>query len=156
MYMHILLLSFFFLKSVRSVLPTDYIKSLFDRKVSNVQTRKAQFNLFSLPNLSCSASRNSSHCGGANQINCLLETCLGAVDFSMRNKGKTKKYMQQVVAKDQIRNTIFQSGWSSCAVTLFGSSFHFLEGPTSCCYLYFISTCLYSCFSVIFCKCVVL
>ena len=39
--------------------PTEYLKSLYERKVSNVQTRKAQLDLFSLPNESCSVSRNS-------------------------------------------------------------------------------------------------
>ena len=35
-----------FLESVRSVLSTDYLNSLYEGKVCNVQTRKTQVNLF--------------------------------------------------------------------------------------------------------------
>ena len=66
-----------FLKSVRSVQSTENHNSLYARKVSNVQTRKAQPNLFSLPNESCTVSHNFLRYRGAKVINCFLEIGLG-------------------------------------------------------------------------------
>ena len=120
--------SYFFLQSVRSVVPTKFLDTLNERKVYNVQTRKTQLSLFSLPIESCSVSRNSLRCRGSTLINCLLETGLGTVDFSIRIKRKTLKYMQHVIVKDQISNN-FSVILLSCAVTLFVSSLHTLEGP---------------------------
>ena len=62
-----------FLKSVCSVQSTEYPNSLFKRKMSNVQPRKAQLNL-SWPNESCSVqSHNSLRYRGAKLINFFLE-----------------------------------------------------------------------------------
>ena len=99
-------------------------------KYLNIRTKKAQFNLFSLPKESCSVSGNSLRCyRGAKLIICILETGLGTVDFSIGIKRKTSKHMQHVIVEDQISSKNFQRGCSSFAVDLFGSSFHTLEGP---------------------------
>ena len=97
----------FFLNLVLRVIPTEYRNSLYERKVFDVQTRKAQLNLLSLPNESGSVSRNSLRYRGAKLINCLIETGLDIVDFSIRIKRKTLEHMQHVIVKDQISNIIF-------------------------------------------------
>ena len=94
-------------KSVRIVLPTEHLIALYERKVSNVQTKKTQNSLLSLPNESC-ISRNSLRYKRANLTNCLLETNLGTVGFSIRSKRKTLKLMQHVIIKRQFLITSLQ------------------------------------------------
>ena len=92
----------FFLKLVRSALPTEFLNSLHERKVSNAQTRKYQLNLFSWPNEPCSVSHLSLRCRGAKLINCLLETGLCRAVFSKIIKRETKHATCN--KKDQISN----------------------------------------------------
>ena len=49
----------FFIKSVQTVVPTEEFIALNERKVCNIETRKTEVNLFSLPNECCSVSRSS-------------------------------------------------------------------------------------------------
>ena len=62
-----------FLKIVRSILPSDFVNSLCERELSNVQTRRTQLNLF-LPDESGCVSRSSLRYRGAKLNNCVIET----------------------------------------------------------------------------------
>ena len=94
-YMNVILLNFLnFLKSVPSFLSTDYLNSLYESKVSNVQTRETQINFFALPIEYCSVSLTFVSYRGAKLINCRVETGLSTVDFPIRIKCKTLKHMQ--------------------------------------------------------------
>ena len=97
-----------FLKSVRSVLSTESFDSLYERNLSNVQTRKTQLTLNSFPNESDSVSCNSWHYRGAKMVNCPSKTSLGKVDFATRISRKLLKHTQHVIVKDQVSNIKFQ------------------------------------------------
>ena len=97
----------FFLRSIRSVVPGEDLNSFYERKVSSVQTKKTQLNLFSLPNESCHVSCIFFRYRGAKLINCLIETGLGTFDFSIRINRKTLKHMQHVKVESHFLKSVF-------------------------------------------------
>ena len=132
-----------FLISVRSVLPTEKLNSLYERKVSNVQTRKTQFNLPSLSGQSCFVSCKSLRYRGGKLFKCLIETGSGIVVFSRRFKRKTLKHIKETLDKPQTSKIVFQWDCSSCAVTVFGSAFNTLQGRLWWCFLCYRSKSFY-------------
>ena len=127
----------FLLKSVPRVLSTESFNSRYERKVSNLQTTKAQPNLFPLPKESCSVSHNSLLSRGAKLISFLLETDLCSIDFWIRIKRKTLEHMQHVIVKNQI-SCIFSTGLLIVVISYFIKLCSYSLFPTLLCYIYYI------------------
>ena len=124
----------FFIISVRSVLSTEKPNSLYERKVSNVRSRKTQCNLLSLSGQSCFVSRKSLRYRGGKLFKCLIATGLGIVVFSKKLKRKTLKHIKETLDKHQTSKTVFQWDFSSCALTVFGSVFVILQNRLWWCF----------------------